>query len=257
MRQKLYGILLAAALLVAGHAGAGTLVYGGQLSLQLATLPGLGVPGGGGTFVAGSGPHLSSFGVSAGAFGPASSSVAVTASMTVLSVRFSGVANTTGTFSGTGGAGLGGTMGLSGLAKICLVFDPSCAYVNVPVPLAGGFGISGSQFITGPVNITLQHTGWTTGLVATTIHQAGSTVSTAGVAGFVHGAASATSSTAAGSGMVQLVTVTKAFTSLTGSFPELPLFGVLTLQFVPEPGTLLLAGAGVLGLILVGRKNRG
>jgi hypothetical protein len=52
-----------------------------------------------------------------------------------------------------------------------------------------------------------------------------------------------------------LVTVTKAFTSLTGSFPELPLFGTMTLHIIPEPGTALLLGAGVIGLVAFGRKK--
>lgn len=47
----------------------------------------------------------------------------------------------------------------------------------------------------------------------------------------------------------------KVFTSLAGSFPELPLFAVLPMQFVPGPGTLLLLGSGIAGLALLGRKR--
>jgi hypothetical protein len=47
----------------------------------------------------------------------------------------------------------------------------------------------------------------------------------------------------------------KVFTSLAGSFPELPIFAVLTMQFVPAPGTLLLLGSGIAGLALLGRKR--
>ena len=47
--------------------------------------------------------------------------------------------------------------------------------------------------------------------------------------GFAHGPASLTSSTAAGGGELQMVTATKAYTSLTGAFPEMPIFAVLDL----------------------------
>ena len=42
-----------------------------------------------------------------------------------------------------------------------------------------------------------------------------------------------------------------------GAFPEVPLTAVLTLHFVPEPGTLLLLGLGVAGLAAYGRRRRG
>jgi hypothetical protein len=41
------------------------------------------------------------------------------------------------------------------------------------------------------------------------------------------------------------VTVSKVFTGVAQAFPELPVVGILTLHFVPEPGTLLLLGSGV------------
>jgi len=54
---------------------------------------------------------------------------------------------------------------------------------------------------------------------------------------------------------VQLVTVSKVYTSLTGAFPDFPLTGILTLHFVPEPGTLLLLGSGVAVLAALGRRR--
>jgi hypothetical protein len=84
-----------------------------------------------------------------------------------------------------------------------------------------------------------------------TLHTPGSTITTPVLpGGFAHGPASLTSSTAQPSGVVQLVTVSKVYTSLTGAFPEVPLIGVLTLHFVPEPGTLLLLGSGALVWLL-------
>jgi hypothetical protein len=62
-----------------------------------------------------------------------------------------------------------------------------------------------------------------------------------------------TSSTAQPSGALQLVTVTKVYTSFV--FREFPLTGILNLHFVPEPGTLLTLGLGVVGLAAVGRRR--
>ena len=56
--------------------------------------------------------------------------------------------------------------------------------------------------------------------------------------------------------MLQLVTVTKAFTSLLAAYPEFPVTGVLTLAFAPEPGTLLLL-ASAAGVFAMYERRRG
>jgi hypothetical protein len=56
--------------------------------------------------------------------------------------------------------------------------------------------------------------------------------------------------------VLQLVTVSKVFTSLTAAFPELPIFAIMDLHVVPEPGTLLLVGSGVVGMAAMGRRRR-
>jgi hypothetical protein len=71
----------------------------------------------------------------------------------------------------------------------------------------------------------------------------------------VHGPASLTSSTAKGSGVIQLVTPTRVDTSLAPPNNFLPVFGVVKLRFVPEPGLILLIGSGIAGLVVIGRHR--
>ena len=95
------------------------------------------------------------------------------------------------------------------------------------------------------VNITTIGAPWTAGTAA---------VGTATVNGFQHGAASLASSTAAASGSVRLVTPLFISTNISGT-AVIPAFGFLDLHFVPEPGTLLLLGGGIAGLVLLGRTK--
>jgi hypothetical protein len=207
--------------------------------------------------------HLLSLLVPGGAFGPITTSIPLTSNSTLPSVIFTGIANLNGSFTSiSGGPPGGGPMGLSGVAKICLLFA-SCKYSNVTVPLTptasgAGFGIGGIQNAPGAVALTMQHAAWTIGQPAMTIHTPSSTISVPTLpGGFAHGPASLTSSTARPSGAVQLVTVSKVFTNLWGAFPEMPVIGVLNLHFVPEPGTLLLLCSGVAVLAVYGRRKRG
>jgi len=272
------GTALAACLAigVAGSARAATLDFTGTLSinifgfrdLDLTTHPYTGplvfltVPGAGSAQVTDDGNlHLLSFTVPSGAFGPSLVIYDLPDWVTVFySQRFTLSQNLSGSFAGiSGGPPGGGPMGLSGIAKMCAFTNCPIAIVAPLTLTAGGagFGIGGTGTFPGTLPITMQNAPWTIGQPVMTLHTPGSTITTPVLpAGFAHGPASLTSSTAQPSGAVQLVTVSKVFTSLTGTTPEAPFIGVLTLHFVPEPGTLLLVGLGALGLGLYGRRQR-
>ncbi len=254
------------ALAPAPGARAATLDFTGTLTVLFgplpAPLPAAVVPGAGAAqVVSGEGAHLLSVSLAGGGFGPFTTTLDVTNYADLNSVVFSGIENLTGSFGGiSGGPPGGGVMGLSGIAKICLYFAP-CEYAGVSVPLTptgggAGFGIGGTHSTSGPVDYTYQHAPWTIGQPVMTIHTANSNVTSPLLpAGFAHGPASLTSSTAQLSGVLQLVTVSKVFTSLTAAFPEFPFTGILTLHFVPEPATLLLLASGVAALALFGRRG--
>jgi len=211
------------------------------------------VPGAGSVQVTDDGSlHILSFALPGGAFAPATTTYVLPAWVTVLnSLRFTLAQNLSGSFSGiSGGPPGGGPIGLSGIAKICLLaYPPSCnSFIPLPLtPTTGGagFGIGGTRTVTGSVNITFQDAPWTTGQPVMTIHTPGTTNTTPVLpGGFAHGPASLTSSTAQPSGALQLVTVSKVYTSLKGAFPEEPVTAILTLRFAPEPGGAALARFG-------------
>jgi hypothetical protein len=262
-----------------GSARAATLEFTGTLRLQFPTLgmwvyypdpphwgvvpyPPLTIPGAGSAQVAVGGSfHLLSLQLPRGAFGPITASLP--AMTDINSVIFTDVGNLTGSFTGiSGGPPGGGPMGLSGMAKICLSFGSSGCPANIPFPLAptaggAGFGIGGTRTQYGAVSVTLKHAPWTIGQPTITIHSPLSNVTLPALpGGFVHGPASLTSSTARLSGALQLVTVTKVYTSLLGAVPEMPVAGILTLHFVPEPGTALLLASGVAALGIIARRRR-
>ena len=74
--------------------------------------------------------------------------------------------------------------------------------------------------------------------------------------GWAHAPASTTSSTAQPSGVVQLVTPAQIVTNLPlGTSDKMGGLAILVIHFIPEPGLLMLLGAGVVGLALLGRRR--
>jgi hypothetical protein len=124
----------------------------------------------------------------------------------------------------------------------------------VPVPLTvggtRGAGIGGlitvNTFGTAGLKFSVTGAPWTIGTT---------TVSNSVRSGFAHGPASGTTTTAKEGGVVQLVTPVRVTTTLASG---MDFIGILRVVLVPEPGTGLLLGAGVIALALAGRrKHRG
>ncbi len=149
---------------------------------------------------------------------------------------------------------------VQGGMKLCLFF-PGCGfYIPIPLTVSGtkGMGIGGAVFTAntfsqGPaaIRLTLQGAPWTIGVAVITTDFGPVTRQ-----GFAHGPASATSSTAMQSGVVQLVTPMIMATNLGAPHTTVPMFGVLRLHLGPEPGTALLVGGGLALLGIVGRNRR-
>ena len=147
-------------------------------------------------------------------------------------------ANGAGNFDGIGGTSFHGLMPILGTSKVCLFGPCGSAVANLNVPL-NNVGQGGTAFVTGAVNLTVVGAPWTTGTAAV-----GATTIMGGVA--------PASNTGAPSGTVTLVTPI-FISSNIGASAVVPAFGILTLHFVPEPGTLLLLGSGIAGLVAFGR----
>jgi len=248
---------LAAGVAAPARAALRLLDYTGTLTFGVTTFKSATGAGGAASPAVTSGGHLSTLLLPSG-FAPITTSVPVTSSATIASFRFTGIGNLSATVTGiSGGPPLGsGVMGMQGVLKVC-IFTPDCT-TNIlvpftPTPGGAGMGIGGTQTVSAGVALTMQHAAWTIGQPTMTIHSANSNVTAPALPG---GFAGPSSATARNSGVLQLVTASKVFTSLTGAFPELPIYAVMNLHIVPEPGTLLLLGFGVAGLGFHGRRKK-
>ena len=273
LRLSHFVAVLAASSLLLGIAGTGNaklIGFHGTLSISVGGLPPIVATGVGQTILnssAGIGGHLTTLQI-------LTNSVAVTGAIVPITdpdvapvvSLFGSFALGTGVLrpiSGASGPGLTqnvmpvpGSIGLCILFMGCFGLPPS-----VPLTVGGtrGAGIGGlitiNTFGTAGIKFSIFGQPWTikTALV-TGITTDNGGFSTASAFGFAHGPASATSSTADISGVVQLVTATRIVSTL-GAGTTWPLLTTLYIHLVPEPGTFVLFGSGVVALGIAGRSR--
>ena len=162
------------------------------------------------------------------------------------------------------GGTLGGAMGLHGVAKLYTGFPDGptpCCLVGGIVPLkyvgGGGTGMGSSVLLAG-LPATLVGAVWSNlGVDAATPTRQIQIQNTFFSLPVTITATAFDKRTPGGAGTLQLIAPASA--KLTPLIPSavgtLPIVGVLTLEFVPEPGTLVLVGAGMLGLASYGRRR--
>ena len=208
-------------LAVAPPASANQFPFAGTLSIAIAQLPAVLVPGSGIATLNpnASGVHLESAVLPAGAFAQSGFSISVSApsAFPIAGLKVT-AANGTGSFARAGGA-LGGAMPIQGVAKVCLF--ATCggappANVSVPVSVVGS---GGTITAAGVVNVTVRGAPWTT---------------SASSGGFAVGPDGLASSTAQTGGRLNLATPIFISTNI-GALSEISATGRVELAFEQPP----------------------
>ena len=163
------------------------------------------------------------------------------------------VLNSAGSFTpgGGDGGGLGGLMGNTAISNLFFTNGSAAGSVALD-PLGGGGTV---MALVAGLPVTVVGAAWTDLQLNATTPTKTIMVMEAptGIPSTVTGVAF-DKRTVNGEGTVQLVApvLAKIF---TGNLGNLPVIGVLTLQFAPEPGTTLLFGSAIVGLLAVARSR--
>lgn len=240
--MRKFSYLLAAALLVvAGSANAGPFA-GGSLSITIGTLPGLAAPITGGFTTAGGNVTATSTNAIVGS----DTFIGITNAAPITRVQAILAGNNLGTL--VPGAGTAANaLGIQGVANV-VAYGGYVTLVAVPLTALGVPGATFSFMGGGGSIIKFTGNGWTTGTAMITLPTA--TLKGMTQAGVI--TAAGTNNLVGGVGQITFISPVLIRTNLAG---DLPTFAALTLTFVPEPGTLMLIGAGIAGLAVYGRRR--
>ena len=158
------------------------------------------------------------------------------------------------------------TMPLTGLIRICLIFA-GCNSGSIDQTLGQtyngvrtGVGVGGVVTFNpeglGGIRISVTGAPWTVRTASGSSRTANSGISIVTLMGFAHGPASLTSSTALPSGVVQLVNAAQVnAVGIPGNDDLSVQLNTLRIEFIPEPGVLLLLGSGAIGMAMLGRRR--